>query len=399
MMRRVVAVSLIVMAGCSAPTGPSTEVSTGPSTEPTTTSPTSTATSTTIPSSSSSTMPPDPTTWASRVALGDPWGTFDTPVHIEHHPVNDLVYVVEQAGVVHRVTADGTVLSPPAIDLSDDIRSGGERGLLGLAFDPGGDQAFVNFTNRSGDTVVTAVGVNSDGTFQTSGRRDLLRLEQPYGNHNGGEVLMGPDGGLWVPTGDGGSAGDPDRVALDPTSRLGKLLRIDLTTGEVEVWAAGLRNPWRASFDTMTGDLWIADVGQGDWEEISVAPASDQWARDRHFGWSAFEGTQRYHEDQPVDGHVPPVFQYPHGDQGCSITGGVRYRGSALGDLWGAYVFSDYCSGRIRALPVDSAGAVGEPVDLAQLDRVVAIRADRQGELWVVSLDGEVRPLVSAGPP
>jgi glucose/arabinose dehydrogenase len=333
------------------------------------------------------------------VELGEPWGTFDTPVHIEHHPVNGLVYVVEQAGVVQRATADGTVLSPPAIDLRNQVRSGGEQGLLGLAFDAAGDRAFVNFTNRNGDTVVASVGLNDDGTFEASSRRELLRLEQPYPNHNGGEVLLGPDGGLWVPTGDGGSAGDPERVALDPTSRLGKLLRIDPDTGEVQIWASGLRNPWRASFDPVTDDLWIADVGQGDWEEISVALARQQWARGLNFGWSAFEGTHRFHDDQPTQGHVAPVFDYAHGDQGCSITGGVRYRGSALGDLWGAYVFSDFCSGRIRALPVDEAGDVGEPVDLAQLDRVVAIRADRQGELWVVSLDGDVRPLVSAGPP
>jgi glucose/arabinose dehydrogenase len=310
--------------------------------------------------------------------------------------VNELVYVVERAGVVQRVTAEGTVLTPPALDLCDEVRSGGEQGLLGLAFNRAGDRAFVNFTNRDGDTVVAAIGLNGDGTFDTSLWQELLRLEQPYANHNGGEVLMGPDGGLWVPTGDGGSANDPQRVALDPTSRLGKLLRIDPETGEVAIWAAGLRNPWRASFDTVTGDLWIADVGQGAWEEISVALESQQWARGLNFGWSAFEGTHRYHDDQPIKDHVAPVFEYPHGALGCSITGGVRYRGMALGDLRGAYVFSDYCSGRISALPVDDAGTVGQPVVVAQGEQVVAIRADRQGELWVVSLDGDVRPLISA---
>lgn len=396
MTRTGIAVLLAFTAACSTPSEPVTMPS---STVVATTVATPATTPATPGTEPSTTTAPDPSTWADQVDLGESWGTFDSPVHIEHHPANELVYVVERAGVVQRVTAEGTVLTPPALDLGDEVRSGGEQGLLGLAFNSAGDQAFVNFTNRDGDTVIAAVGLNGDGTFNTSFWRELLRLEQPYGNHNGGEVLMGPDGGLWVPTGDGGSADDPDRVALDPTSRLGKLLRIDPDTGDVVIWAAGLRNPWRASFDTVTGDLWIADVGQGAWEEISVAWERQQWARGLNFGWSAFEGTHRFNDDQPTQDHVAPVFEYPHGALGCSITGGVRYRGVALGDLRGAYVFSDYCSGRISALPVDDTGTVGQPVVVAQGDQVVAIRADRQGELWVVSLNGDVRPLISAGLP
>ena len=403
MMRRSLTVALVGLAGCTATTAPPVTVATvpapaAPTTSPVADLPPATATST---SSSSTTSPPRPapSTWPDLVALGEPLGAFDAPVDLEQHPLSGVWYVVEQDGVVQRVGRDARRLDEPAIDLSDSVRSGGEQGLLGIAFDPSGETVFLNFTDREGDTVVAAYAVAPDGTFDPASQRPLLRIEQPYGNHNGGDVLVGPDGALWVPTGDGGSAGDPERVALDPASLLGKLLRIEPASGVVEVWASGLRNPWRASFDAVTGDLWIADVGQGDWEEISVAPAGERWGQGRNFGWSAFEGTHRFADDQPTQGHIPPVFEYAHGDDGCSVTGGVRYRGSDLPALWGAYVFGDYCSGRIRALPVGDDGTVGAPVQLARLDDVVAVRADRSGEVWVVSLAGEIRPLVSAERP
>jgi len=410
MTSRALTVALIGLAGCTSTTAPPVTVATvpapaAPATSPVPYLPPATATGTTSPASTSTststTSPPQPapSTWPDLVALGEPLGTFDAPVDLEQHPVSGVWYVVEQGGVVQRVGLDARRLDEPAIDLSSTVGSGGEQGLLGIAFDPSGETVFLNFTDGDDDTVVAAFAVAPDGMFDLASQRPLLRIDQPYDNHNGGDVLVGPDGGLWVPTGDGGSAGDPERVALDPASLLGKLLRIDLDTGVVEVWASGLRNPWRASFDAVTGDLWIADVGQGDWEEISVAPVGERWGQGRNFGWSAFEGTHRFADDQPMLGHIPPVFEYAHGDDGCSVTGGVRYRGNALPALWGAYVFGDYCSGRIRALPVGDDGTVGAPVELARLDDVVAVRADRSGEIWVVSLAGDIRPLVSAERP
>ncbi len=389
-MRWVVALALIGVAAC-----------TDATTTPATTTPATTAS--TFPDEPAPPVPgeatADATSWPAEVQWGTSLGRFDEPVDIQHHPTTHMAYVVERAGVVKRIARDGTPVMPWALDLRSQIRSGGEQGLLGLAFHPSGRYAFVNFTDPRGDTVVAAVKVSDDGTFDVGSRRDLLQLAQPYPNHNGGEVLWGPDDALWVPTGDGGSGGDPDRVALNPRSRLGKLLRIDVDTGVVETWASGLRNPWRGSFDAITGDLWLADVGQRAWEEITVAPAATHWGRDASFGWSAFEGTHRFHEDQTVESHLPPTFEYPHGDEGCSITGGVRYRGRAIPALWGAYVFADYCSGRVRALPVNDDLTVGEPVDLARLDRAVAVRADTFGEIWVVSLDGDIRPVVSVEHP
>ncbi len=400
--RLMASVMLVVACGeSSSPVATTTPpLSAPPSSTPATTTPGTTAPGTTAPGTTTPAV--DPSTWPELVRWGAVWGPFDGPVDVVFHPVTATAYVVERSGVVVRVDPQGRRLEPDAVDLRSVVRSGGEQGLLGLTFDRDGTRAFVNFTDRDGDTVVATFTVADDGTFDEGSRRDLLRVDQPYPNHNGGEVLMGPDGALWIPTGDGGSADDPERVALDPGSLLGKVLRLDPDTGEVEVWASGLRNPWRASFDAVTGDLWIADVGQGSWEEISVASADEQWARGRHFGWSAFEGTHPFNDDALNDGvtvedHLPPVFEYAHGDEGCSITGGVRYRGTGLAALQGAYVFSDYCSGRVRALPVGPGLTVGAPVDLEQLDRVVAVRADTAGEIWVVSIDGEIRQLTSAG--
>lgn len=330
------------------------------------------------------------------IALGAPSTGWSEPVDLDAHPVSGELYVTERTGTVRRVEQGPD--ASPVIDVSERISQGGERGLLGLAFAADGQSVYLNLTDLDGDTEILEFALTPEGDLDATAARLVAAFDQPYSNHNGGEILLGPDGALWVPTGDGGSGGDPRRLALDPDSPLGKLLRIDVSGEDavVEIWAAGLRNPWRASFDEATGDLWIADVGQGDVEEISVARAEESWAHRRHFGWSAFEGTRRFNTDQPVEGHVPPVFEYRHGDEGCSISGGIRYRGEALGDLWGAYLFSDYCSGRVRALPVDEIGnVVGPPVDLGVVASSVAVRADANGEPWIVSIRGDLVPLVS----
>ena len=197
----------------------------------------------------------------------------------------------------------------------------------------------------------------------------MLTIDQPYGNHNGGNVTIGPDGMLYIGMGDGGSGGDPERRALNVTSMLGKILRIDPTPSagapytvppdnpfvgvdgaRPEIWSVGVRNPWRMSFDPATGDLWFGDVGQGAIEEIDVAWAADGAGRGINFGWSAFEGSSRFNEDQPPDGATPPIYEYEHGEAGCSVSGGAVYRGAAIPALVGWFVYGDYCSGNLYAL-------------------------------------------------
>ena len=272
-------------------------------------------------------------------------GRFEAPVDLAWRAGDDGLYVVEQDGTIQQVTGDGTRL---VLDITELTDASGEQGLLGLTFNPAGDLAYVNYTDRDGDTTIAEYPVEADGTFGTGDEaRTLLVIDQPYDNHNGGDLAFGPDGMLYIGMGDGGSGGDPQRRATDPTELLGKMLRIDPTpsgdqpytvpldnpfVGQAgaapEIWASGLRNPWRFSFDRVTGDLWIADVGQNAVEEIDVAPATSgrDAGRAANFGWSAFEGDEPYNDDVEVVDPVAPLFTYSHAD-GCSVSGGVRARG------------------------------------------------------------------------
>ena len=215
--------------------------------------------------------------------------------------------------------------------------------------------------------------------FDRDSLRTVLFVEQPYPNHNGGDLAFGPDGMLYIGLGDGGAGGDPERRALNMAELLGKMLRIDPSTpsGDLgytipadnpfvgtegargEIWSIGLRNPWRYSFDPETGDLWIADVGQGNIEEINVAPATDGMdaGRGSNFGWSAYEGSQRFNDDVTAENHSGPIFEYDHSGGRCSISGGVRARGEGAGPLAGWYVYADYCTGEVMAISVSGEGA------------------------------------------
>ena len=323
-------------------------------------------------------------------------------------PGDSTLYVVQQGGLIVPV-ADGTA-GAPVLDISDRTSADSEMGLLGLEFHPDEPYAYVNYiandgTNdgdSSGDTVIVEYAVADDGTFDTGSRREVLRIEQPHNNHNGGHLLFGPDGYLYIGTGDGGSANDPDRRALNVSDLLGKMLRInprpdgdnpysvpadnpfvDVPGARPEVFSVGLRNPWRYSFDRATGDLWIGDVGQGEWEEIDVAWADQGGARGANYGWSAFEGNHRYNTDQPEDGVTQPIFEYTHGP-GCSVTGGARYRGGAIPALSGWYVYGDACSGEIRALQLKSR-AVAQDVLLGTTAGVTALEEGADGELYVLT--------------
>jgi glucose/arabinose dehydrogenase len=319
------------------------------------------------------------------------------------------LFVVEQEGRI-RVIEDGEIAT--FLDISDRVvAEANEQGFLGLAFHPGFEENgrfFVDYTDLRGDTVVSEFVVSGDGAADPTSERVLLLVDQPFGNHNGGHLAFGPDGYLYVALGDGGSAGDPMGNGQALGALLGKLLRIDVddegngTPYEIppdnpfvdragarpEIWAYGLRNPWRFSFDRETGELWIGDVGQQGLEEVDRAPAGEGGL---NFGWNVMEGTACF---QPTagceeDGLVAPVAEYRH-DQGCSITGGYVYRGDRWAALRGAYVFADYCSGLVWGIDAD-AGDGAEPTLL--LDSGLAISSfgeDEAGELYVTDHAGGV---------
>ena len=373
-----------------------------PTAVPTTTA----APTTTVPGDTAAPITAGPTTLApsaafdpATVALAEVATGFETPVDVAWRPGDDTAFVVEQAGRV-RPVRDGQV-GDPVLDISGTISSGGERGLLGLTFHPTEPLAYVDYTNAIGDTVIAEFAVGDDGTFDPASQRVLLTIAQPYANHNGGNVAIGPDGMLYIGMGDGGSANDPERRALNVNSLLGKILRIDPTPSgdqqytippdnpfvgvpgaQPEIWSVGVRNPWRFAFDSATGDLWIGDVGQNEYEEIDVVRAADGAGRGTNFGWSAFEATHRFNEDQSPDGVTMPVYEYPHDNGACSVSGGNVYRGTAVPQLAGWYLFGDWCTGRLFALPADdpSRGAV----DVTSGGSISAVRTAPDGEVFVL---------------
>jgi len=321
-------------------------------------------------------------------------------------PGDTAVYVTEQVGRVWAVRS-GRLDPRPVLDIRSQVASGGERGLLGLTFSRDGSKLYVNYTNVWGYTVVFEYPMRTDGTADVSRRRRLLAIWQPQDNHNGGDLTIGPDGMLWIATGDGGGYGDqgpghaPEGNGQSLRTLLGKLLRIDprpsgsrpyripadnpfvgRPDARPEIWAYGLRNPWRFSFDRTRGDLWIADVGQGSREEINRRVAGARGGV--NFGWNVWEGTMRFREGSAV-GHVRPVFEYDHSGGRCSVTGGYVYRGQAIPALRGAYVFADYCEGTLQALRLRDGRwqATGLGV---RLPNVAAFGQHRSGELYVISL-------------
>lgn len=321
----------------------------------------------------------------------------DAPVHLTAPAGDDRLFVVEQEGRI-RIIKGGRVLDRPFLDIARKVASGGERGLLSMAFHPRYRENgffYVNYTDREGDTQIERYRVSADPDVADSASvRPLLRIEQPYSNHNGGHVLFGPDGMLYIGTGDGGAGGDPHGHGQNRSSLLGKLLRMDVDAAEPrpEIWALGLRNPWRMAFDQPTGLLYIADVGQNRWEEINVQPAD---RRDLNYGWNRMEGAHCY--GLPVcrrAGLVEPLVEYSH-DDGCSITGGVVYRGKRLPFLAGHYLYSDYCSGFLRSFRyVNGAVVERRQWPVGDLGSVYSFGEDAAGEVYIVSGNGTVYRLV-----
>jgi glucose/arabinose dehydrogenase len=339
------------------------------------------------------------------------------PVDLASPPGNSRLFVVEKAGRI-RIIENGTLLDPAFLDISAQVSSNGERGLLGLAFDPdyGTTGRFVvNYTDLAGDTHIAAFTISAGDPNQADAASEelILRVDQPFENHNGGQVAFGPDGYLYIGLGDGGGSGDPMTNGQSLTTLLGKLLRVDLNGGSPygipagnpfpavaaarsEIWSYGLRNPWRFSFDRLTGDLYVADVGQGEREEIDVSLAADEAGRGANYGWNIMEGDACFEPASGCDrtGLILPVLQYDHGE-GCSVTGGYAYRGSAIPALQGTYFYSDFCSGWVRSFRL-SGGAVAEEREwpALQAGNVTSFGQDDAGELYILTSGGSVHRIV-----
>jgi glucose/arabinose dehydrogenase len=339
---------------------------------------------------------------------------FDQPLFLCQAPGDARLFVVEQPGRI-RWIENGRASTEVFLDLTDRVRAGGERGLLGLAFHPRYAEngwLYVNYTDRNGDTQVvrfTATGARRTADRTTAKR--ILSVDQPFPNHNGGMVAFGPDGMLYVGMGDGGSGGDPLGNGQNRHALLGKMLRLDVDHGDPyaiphdnpfrnrsregapEVWATGLRNPWRFSFDAATRRLIIADVGQNQWEEIDVVDAARAGL---NYGWNVFEGAHRYGFPRPTPpSYQPPAVVYGHGD-GCSVTGGYAYRGNAMPALRGTIFFSDYCRGWLRSFRMDGERATElREWSVGSLGSVSSFGEDAAGELYVVTHEGRIWKLAA----
>lgn len=320
----------------------------------------------------------------------------------------DTLWIAERAGTVR--VLDGSSLGEPVLDISDETTVDGERGLLGVAFDPAFEHFYVSFTDQEGTSTIDEFAV-ADGVLDPGSRRTVLTQEQPFSNHNGGQIAFGPDGFLYIGLGDGGGGGDPQDNGQNLGTLLGKLLRIDPSGGDPyaipednpfvddaqargEIWAYGLRNPWRFSFDAETGDLWTGDVGQNRVEEIDYAPGDSPGGE--NYGWGRMEGTEVFDGEEPAN-HVPPVHEYGRDGLGCSVTGGFVYRGEAIPDLAGQYLFSDYCDGTVRALQVENGEVTGESDLGVSGGEVISFVQGGDRELYVLDIGGPIQRLDAAG--
>ena len=319
---------------------------------------------------------------------------------------SNRLFVLEQPGRI-RVVQDGTLVDVPFLDITDRVgNDGSEQGLLGLAFHPdyaNNGRFFVNYTDNDGDTVISEFAVSGDPNIaDPASEAMILFVEQPAGNHNGGNLVFGPDGYLWIGLGDGGAAGDRFQNAQNPGTLLGSMLRIDIDGAEPygvpadnpfvedsnarsEVWAYGLRNPWRYSFDRLTGDLYIADVGQGAWEEISLARAGSTGGE--NYGWPIIEGSHCYGADNcDTEGLIQPITEYDHPGGNCAVTGGYVYRGVESPALWGTYLYADYCSGNFWGLRVSESGVENRHFFQQNGALFASFGEDEQGEVYIVSM-------------
>ena len=354
-----------------------------------------------------------------------PVAEIEAPVALAARPGTGQRYVATLTGQVWLLDpadgphagggADAGAAAQLVADVGSRVSQGCENGLLGIAFSPDGDQLYLSYTDTARNSRIALMPMDGE-TPQAGRRRVLLALDQPACNHNGGDVAFGPDGNLWIGFGDGGGADDVFGQGQDRSTLLATMARIDpnpasgqgygipagnpFPSGDAPaVWAYGARNPWRFSFDRLTGDLWIADVGQNRIEEIHVLPAADGWLPGANLGWPLFEGNERFSGSETPPDLVFPVYTYTH-DDGCSVTGGYVYRGSAIAALQGAYVFGDYCTGELWGLVRDPDGTA-ERIDLGvsvPRNSLVSFGEDADGELYALSAAGTVSRLEPAAP-
>jgi glucose/arabinose dehydrogenase len=374
----------------------------GPEAQPTRSPPSPRTTASPLPTGEAE--PFDPR--AVRLSLRQVAGGFEAPLLVTNAgDGSGRLFVVEQVGRI-RVVRDGQPKAEPFLDITSLVTAGGEQGLLGLAFHPefaSNGRFFVNYTDTSGDTVVAEYRAPGGSDRADPGSaRVLLRIDQPYSNHNGGALVFGPDGFLYIGMGDGGSADDPHGNGQRLNTLLAKLLRIDVDGGRPygipednpfversdarpEIWAYGLRNPWRLAFDRATGDLWIGDVGQGEQEEIDLARVGHRGGL--NYGWNVMEGTECFSPPDGCDpeGLVRPVAVYPT-SLGCAVIGGHVYRGARFPVLQGGYFFADFCAGVVFAMDA-SRRASRQPVMLLDTEHAISsFGEDEEGELYITDL-------------
>ena len=372
---------------------------------------------------------------------------YKKPVFITSYPNNaKLLYIVEQAGLI-KIINDGKKLSRPFFDINKRVvnpnRPGDERGLLGFAFHPNhtnNGKFYINYMDNDGNTIVSEFSTNSELRANHKSERIILKLKQPYGNHNGGDIQFGPDGYLYISIGDGGKAGDPLNAGQDLSSLFGKIIRIDIEQKPYgipksnpffgqkdkreEIWAWGLRNVWRFSFDKQTGDKYLADVGQNKWEEVNFEPASSKGGL--NYGWRIMEANHCYDpkENCPTEGLIKPIIEYPNDAnhpafafriieelsfsetdvEGCSVTGGYVYRGQKIKSMEGQYIFGDYCSGNIWTLKVVNGKAINfknrtEEINIGGGEFTTYISSfgqDSDGEIYIIDYNGGIYKLIES---
>ena len=400
-----------VSAASAATTAPTAPPSPTPPAEPSPTLPAATATAVSTPTVEA---PPLDTLGLNLVSVA---GGFTRPTFITHAgDGSGRLFVTEQAGRI-RVIDNGAVYPEPFLDIEELVGSdGSEQGLLSFVFHP--DYAnngffYVNYTDKQGDTVIAryTVSAGSPDAADPASSQVLLTFDQPYANHNGGQLVFGPDGHLYIGNGDGGSGGDPQNNGQSLNTLLGKILRIDVDNADPygipadnpfvddpnarpEIWSYGWRNPWRFSFDRQTGDMYVADVGQNQYEEIHFEPAGSPGGL--NYGWNLMEGNHCFRSpdcDPATQNLVLPVAEYDH-SQGCSVTGGYVYRGDVFPDLSGVYLYADFCSGLVWGLRQEADGGWSQAELLASGYRISSFGQDEAGEIYLVDHGGEILHVV-----
>lgn len=366
--------------------------------------------------------PANPTGISLRLERIDAALSLSFPIFLTAPPGDTArLFVVEKGGKIKVVNKATSSLTGTFLDISSLVSTGSEQGLLGLAFDPQyatNGRLYVSYTDIGGNSVIARYLVSSNPNVAVStANRIILTLAQPFPNHNGGMIAFGPDNFLYIGFGDGGSGGDPDGHAQDPTDLLGKLLRIDVSQGTAplpaytipsdnpfaaavlgkEIWSFGLRNPWRYSFDRQTADLYIADVGQGNWEEVDVATSASGGGRGINYGWKVMEGNHCFSPSAGcnITGLTLPRLEYDHGN-GCSITGGYAYRGVAIPGLQGTYFYGDFCAGFVRSFRLVN-GTATQFFDWAALrpgGSITSFGEDAAGELYIMTSAGGLYRIV-----